>query len=162
MLAGSLQRHRRDFRRWVDFVMTRAFCEALCMTATLDETFAAAGAESIDPETQRVNDALDALLTTHDPSTMDNAEFRGARFDAGLAWVHFAEGDGGLGVRPELGTLLNAGDQKGLAQALVHWCGLKASGKMPSDQSIAGYAQERFTPAAVGRTYVEAYRAVLL
>lgn len=67
-----------------------------------------------------------------------------------------------LGVRPELGTLLNAGDQKGLAQALVHWCGLKASGKMPSDQSIAGYAQERFTPAAVGRAYVEAYRAVLL
>ena len=67
-----------------------------------------------------------------------------------------------LGVRPELGTLLNAGDRQGLAQALVHWCGLKASGKMPSDQSIAGYAQERFTPAAVGRTYVEAYRAVLL
>ena len=67
-----------------------------------------------------------------------------------------------LGVHPELGALLNAGDQQGLAHALVHWCGLKASGKMPSGLSIAGYAQERFTPAAVGRAYVEAYRAVLL
>jgi alkylation response protein AidB-like acyl-CoA dehydrogenase len=121
MLAGSLQRHRRDFRRWVDFVMTRAFCEALCMTATLDETFAAAGSESIDPETQRVNDALDALLTTHDPSTMDNAEFRGARFDAGLAWVHFAEGDGGLGVRPELNRIVERR--------------LKEAGAQPTDPS---------------------------
>jgi len=121
MLAGSLQRHRRDFRRWVDFVMTRAFCEALCMTATLDETFAAAGSESIDPETQRVNDALDALLTTHDPSTMDNAEFRGARFDAGLAWVHFAQGDGGLGVRPELNRMVERR--------------LKEAGAQPTDPS---------------------------
>ena len=121
MLAGSLQRHRRDFRRWVDFVTTRAFCEALCMTATLDETFAAAGSESIDPETQRVNDALDALLTTHDPSTMDNAEFRGARFDAGLAWVHFAEGDGGLGVRPELNRIVERR--------------LKEAGAQPTDPS---------------------------
>ena len=121
MLAGSLQRHRRDFRRWVDFVTTRAFCEALCMTATLDETFAAAGSESIDPETQRVNDALDALLTTHDPSTMDNAEFRGARFDAGLAWVHFAEGDGGLGVRPELNRIIERR--------------LKEAGAQPTDPS---------------------------
>ena len=121
MLAGSLQRHRRDVRRWVDFVTTRAFCEALCMTATLDETFAAAGSESIDPETQRVNDALDALLTTHDPSTMDNAEFRGARFDAGLAWVHFAEGDGGLGVRPELNRIVERR--------------LKEAGAQPTDPS---------------------------
>ena len=121
MLAGSLQRHRFVFRRWVDFVTTRAFCEALCMTATLDETFAAAGSESIDPETQRVNDALDALLATHDPSTMDNAEFRGARFDAGLAWVHFAEGDGGLGVRPELNRIVERR--------------LKEAGAQPTDPS---------------------------
>ena len=37
---------------------------------------------------------------------MENHEFRGARFDAGLAWVHFAEGDGGLGVRPELNRIV--------------------------------------------------------
>ena len=76
------------------------------MTATLNETDAAAGSRSVDSETQRVNDALDALLAAHDPSTMDNAEFRGHRFDAGLAWVHFAEGDGGLGLRPELNRIV--------------------------------------------------------
>lgn len=76
------------------------------MTATLNETDAAAGSKAVDPETQRVTDALDALLAAHDPATMDNAEFRGARFDAGLAWVHFAEGDGGLGLRPELNRVV--------------------------------------------------------
>ena len=121
MLAGSLQRYQRDVCRWIDFVTTGAFCETSHMTATLDETFAAAESKFIDPETQRVNDALDALLATHDPSTMDNAEFRGARFDAGLAWVHFAPGDGGLGVRPELNRMVEGR--------------LKEAGAQPTDPS---------------------------
>ena len=37
---------------------------------------------------------------------MDDREFRGAQFDAGLAWVHFPEGSGGLGVRPELNRVV--------------------------------------------------------
>lgn len=41
---------------------------------------------------------VDALLAEHDPATTDRAAFLGARFDAGLAWVHFPEGDGGLGL----------------------------------------------------------------
>ncbi len=61
---------------------------------------------SADPETARVNDALDALLADNDPSAMDDIEFRGARFDAGLAWVHFPEGAGGLGVRPDLNRVV--------------------------------------------------------
>ena len=61
---------------------------------------------STDPETSRVNDALDALLAAHDPATTDNVAFRGARYDAGLAWVHFPKGFGGLGVRPELNKLV--------------------------------------------------------
>ncbi|MET0324252.1 MAG: acyl-CoA dehydrogenase family protein, partial [Ilumatobacteraceae bacterium] len=59
-----------------------------------------------DPETQQVEDAITALLAAHDPRTTDNVAFRGARYDAGLAWVHFAKGDGGLGVRPELNRLV--------------------------------------------------------
>jgi len=39
-----------------------------------------------------------ALLDTHDHRTRGAQEFLGARFDAGLAWVHFPEGHGGLGV----------------------------------------------------------------
>ncbi|WP_116999150.1 acyl-CoA dehydrogenase family protein [Desertimonas flava] len=61
---------------------------------------------STDADTTRVNAAIDALLAAHDPKTTSNVEFRGAQFDAGLAWVHFAEGDGGLGVRPELNKLV--------------------------------------------------------
>ena len=37
---------------------------------------------------------------------MPVADFRGVQFDAGLAWVHFPEGAGGLGVRPELNRLV--------------------------------------------------------
>src|SRR3954466_14044919 len=59
-----------------------------------------------DAESQRVEDAVDALLAAHDPTAMANVELRGAQFDAGLAWVHFPEGAGGLGVRPELNRLV--------------------------------------------------------
>ena len=38
------------------------------------------------------------LLATHDPAHSVPREFLGARFDAGLAWVQFPEGCGGLGV----------------------------------------------------------------
>lgn len=51
---------------------------------------------------QIVDQALDALLAVHDPKKVDDITFRGARFDAGLAWVHFPKGHGGLGLRPEL------------------------------------------------------------
>jgi alkylation response protein AidB-like acyl-CoA dehydrogenase len=37
-----------------------------------------------------------ALLDEHDPVRTDPREFLGARFDAGLAWVHFPVGSGGL------------------------------------------------------------------
>ena len=37
---------------------------------------------------------------------MDNVVFRGARFDAGLAWIHFPEGEGGLGMRPNLQRII--------------------------------------------------------
>ncbi|MBM7775161.1 alkylation response protein AidB-like acyl-CoA dehydrogenase [Actinokineospora baliensis] len=37
-----------------------------------------------------------ALLAEHDPTTTDRLEFLRARFDAGLAWVHFPVGLGGL------------------------------------------------------------------
>ena len=55
-----------------------------------------------DTELQTVNDALDALLAAHDPAAESYAEFRGHQFDAGLAWVHYPVGKGGLSVRPQL------------------------------------------------------------
>ncbi|WP_169947768.1 acyl-CoA dehydrogenase family protein [Microbispora sp. H11081] len=43
-----------------------------------------------------------AFLAEHDPAAMDRLEFLRARFDAGLAWVHFPEGLGGLGASRDL------------------------------------------------------------
>ncbi|POX83476.1 acyl-CoA dehydrogenase [Mycobacterium kansasii] len=37
-----------------------------------------------------------SMLDQHDPATTDPRDFLGARFDAGLAWVHFPVGFGGL------------------------------------------------------------------
>ena len=53
-------------------------------------------------EAERVERALTTLLGTHDPKQLDHTEFRGHQYDAGLAWVHFPVGFGGLGVRPDL------------------------------------------------------------
>ncbi|WTY85802.1 acyl-CoA dehydrogenase family protein [Sphaerisporangium sp. NBC_01403] len=39
-----------------------------------------------------------AFLADHDPAAMEPLDFLRARFDAGLAWVHFPEGLGGLGA----------------------------------------------------------------
>ncbi len=61
---------------------------------------------SDDQQLALVSKALDTLLADHPPKGTDDREFRGHRYDAGLAWVHFAEGFGGLGVRPELNRLV--------------------------------------------------------
>jgi alkylation response protein AidB-like acyl-CoA dehydrogenase len=39
-----------------------------------------------------------AFLAEHDPHEMPRQDFLNARFDAGLAWVHYPEGLGGLGL----------------------------------------------------------------
>jgi len=45
---------------------------------------------------------VDELLAEHDPASTPAVEFLGARFDAGLAWIWFPEGYGGLGLPPQL------------------------------------------------------------
>jgi len=69
-----------------------------------------------DRELAKVESALDSLLSNHDPKAMDNITFRGHRFDAGLAWVHFPDGHGGLGVRPELNKIVEERLRKAGAQ----------------------------------------------
>ena len=46
----------------------------------------------------RLRKGVADLLAAHDPSTTDRMDFLRARFDAGLAWVHYPEGLGGLGL----------------------------------------------------------------
>jgi alkylation response protein AidB-like acyl-CoA dehydrogenase len=46
----------------------------------------------------RVEKAAHQVVETHDPRSTPTREFLGACFAAGLTWVHFPEGLGGLGV----------------------------------------------------------------
>ncbi len=47
---------------------------------------------------EQVRARVRGLLTERDPGVTPREEFLRARFDAGLAWVHFPEGLGGLGA----------------------------------------------------------------
>jgi alkylation response protein AidB-like acyl-CoA dehydrogenase len=62
---------------------------------------------ALTADEQRVSDLVDDLLAAHPPKTTEPKEFLGAQFDAGLAWVHFPEGSGGLGLNPKLQKLIN-------------------------------------------------------
>jgi alkylation response protein AidB-like acyl-CoA dehydrogenase len=50
----------------------------------------------------QVRDRVLAFLAEHDPAVTDPVAFNRARFDAGLAWVSFPEGKGGLGAPRDL------------------------------------------------------------
>jgi len=50
-----------------------------------------------------------AFLASHDPAQLGKQDFLNARFDAGLAWVHYPEGLGGLGVSRTLQGVVDAG-----------------------------------------------------
>src|SRR3954454_18443926 len=60
-----------------------------------------------DADAARVRALVDGLLAESDPTVVSTSEFLGAQFDLGLAWVHFPEGRGGLGLEPSLQTLVD-------------------------------------------------------
>lgn len=49
-------------------------------------------------DADRVVDAAQRVVAEHDPKSVPIQQFLGACYDAGLSWVHFPEGFGGLGV----------------------------------------------------------------
>jgi len=61
---------------------------------------------STDVESARVAQAARKVVQDHDPGSV--TEFLGAWFDAGLSWVHFPEGLGGLGVARGLQAVADA------------------------------------------------------
>ena len=63
--------------------------------------------ETLTADEQRVSDLVDRLLAEFPPKSTTPTEFLGAQFDLGLAWVHFPEGHGGLGLNPKLQKLIN-------------------------------------------------------
>ncbi|MET7460723.1 acyl-CoA dehydrogenase family protein [Nonomuraea sp. NPDC005501] len=56
----------------------------------------------------RLRELVADFLARHDPGG-DRLEFLRARFDAGLAWVWYPEGLGGLGLSPELQRVVEEG-----------------------------------------------------
>ncbi len=58
--------------------------------------------------TEQVRDRVRAFLAGHDPAQTPKQDFNNARFDAGLAWVHYPEGLGGLGVSRTLQGVVDA------------------------------------------------------
>ena len=62
--------------------------------------------DTVTTDEDLVRSALQDLLADHDPASTPAVEFLGARFDAGLAWVSFPVGRGGLGVSPDLQGLV--------------------------------------------------------
>jgi alkylation response protein AidB-like acyl-CoA dehydrogenase len=62
---------------------------------------------ALTADEQRVSDLVDQLLAEFPPKSVSPVEFLGAQFDKGLAWVHFPEGHGGLGLNPKLQKLVN-------------------------------------------------------
>src|SRR5690349_815136 len=53
---------------------------------------------SNDADAERVAELAQGVVTDHDPKQVPIPEFLGACYDAGLSWVHFPVGLGGLGV----------------------------------------------------------------
>ncbi|MGW7004399.1 acyl-CoA dehydrogenase family protein [Streptomyces sp. NPDC054933] len=64
--------------------------------------------ERTGPDAAELRRRVRALLDTHDPATTERLEFLRARFDAGLAWVHFPPGLGGLGAPRALQSAVDA------------------------------------------------------
>jgi alkylation response protein AidB-like acyl-CoA dehydrogenase len=62
---------------------------------------------SATTDEQRVEALVDELLEQFPPKSTDPVTFLGEQFDRGLAWVHFPEGQGGLGVNPKLQKNIN-------------------------------------------------------
>ena len=62
---------------------------------------------TLTADEQRVSDLVAELLAEFPPKSTDPVAFLGAQFDKGLAWVHFEEGFGGLGLNPKLQRLIN-------------------------------------------------------
>ena len=55
-----------------------------------------------------LGDQVTAFLAEHDPAATEPVEFLRARFDAGLAWVHYPAGLGGQGLPRSLQTAVDA------------------------------------------------------
>src|SRR5215468_7797928 len=81
-----------------------------------------------------------AFLAGHDPAEMPGQDFNNARFDAGLAWVHYPEGLGGLGASRALQNIVDA--EFAAAGAPGHNAELNAIGLGMAAPTILAYGSD--------------------
>src|ERR1700752_1584627 len=62
---------------------------------------------AVTAEEADVAGRVEELLAANPPGRTDRQAFLEAQFDAGLAWVHFPEGAGGLGLAPKLQRIVD-------------------------------------------------------
>jgi alkylation response protein AidB-like acyl-CoA dehydrogenase len=98
-----------------------------------------------------VDQRVKALLESHPPASTPERDFLGAQFDAGLAWVHFPEGYGGLGLsrklQPRIGDQLRQAGAPNLGQRNAIGYGMAAPTilTMGSEELKRRYLRPLFT-----------------
>jgi alkylation response protein AidB-like acyl-CoA dehydrogenase len=106
---------------------------------------------SLDLDEKRVRASCDQLLADHPPTSTDPVTFLGAQYDAGLGWVHFPEGQGGLGASRRLQQvvdkqLIGAGGPNAYARNPIgHGMGAPTIVAHGTDAQRARYLRPLFT-----------------
>jgi alkylation response protein AidB-like acyl-CoA dehydrogenase len=90
--------------------------------------------------TEELRDRVRAFLAEHNPRETPNQDFLNARFDAGLAWVHYPEGLGGLGLSRSLQQVVDA--EFAAAGAPGHNAELNAIGLGMAAPTILAYGTD--------------------
>ncbi len=67
---------------------------------------------------EELRDRVRALLDEVHPEKVDSVTFRRKQYDHGLAWVHFPEGHGGLGLSPKMNLVVS--DEISKHSSVVH------------------------------------------
>ena len=94
----------------------------------------------VEATPEAIRDRVRAFLAVHDPAEMANRDFNNARFDVGLAWVHYPEGLGGLGVSRALQNVVDA--EFAAAGAPGHNAELNAIGLGMAAPTILAYGSD--------------------
>jgi alkylation response protein AidB-like acyl-CoA dehydrogenase len=90
--------------------------------------------------TEELRDRVRAFLAEYDPRETPKQDFLNARFDTGLAWVHYPEGLGGLGLSRSLQQVVDA--EFAAAGAPGHNAELNAIGLGMAAPTILAYGTD--------------------
>jgi acyl-CoA dehydrogenase len=106
---------------------------------------------TLDHEEARVRELCAELLAAHPPASTDPVTFLGAQYDAGLGWVHFPEGQGGMAASRRLQqivdkVLIGAGAPNAYARNPIgHGMGAPTIVSHGTDAQRARYLRPLFT-----------------